>query len=250
MVVDYTKPRTKMYNGNGIKSIIVIVYNQLEYTKKCIEHIFKYTTAFELIVWHNGLGEEYTKSTTIYLDELQKRNKNVVVLSSPTNLGFTKPCNECAKIAKGDYLIFVNNDLIVSPEWTEKLAAPFLRDKMVGQTGVCGRGIGDYGQAILSKRIEYIDGGLFCISKEVYDKFGLFDEQIEFAYCEDQDLSLKLLSNQYKLVVVPVYVVHKRAVTRHSVHNIDFNAIEVRNRLYVQHKWADYFRTRKWSWQK
>jgi len=225
-------------------SIIVIVYNQLDSTKNCLDAIYRYTTNFELIIWNNGVSELLrTKETTIWLQQFSKSHSNVTVLGSEKNMGFTAPCNRCAEKAKGDYLLFVNNDVVVCRDWAEKLTDPFHNPK-IGQTGIIGRGIGKDGICILSQKTEYIDGGLFAVPKRIYEEIGLFDENIEFAYVEDQDFSLKVQLYGYQLFIVVIYVFHKRATTRHNVNDIDFDELERKNRAYVQKKWWHYFRTK------
>ncbi|MEI7463198.1 MAG: glycosyltransferase family 2 protein, partial [Candidatus Taylorbacteria bacterium] len=97
-------------------SIIIPIYNQKKFTKNCLESIFECGSKyeFEVIVVDNAstdgsreyLFEFATKVTTIY----NKRNE-----------GFAKACNQGANIAKGGYLLFLNNDTVVTNNWLDIL---------------------------------------------------------------------------------------------------------------------------------
>lgn len=93
-------------------SIIIPIFNQKKYTQKCLESIFlvgsKYN--FEIIVVDNAS----TDDTGEYLKSLGNK---VVVIHNDKNLGFAKACNQGAKMARGEYLLFLNNDTVVTPNW-------------------------------------------------------------------------------------------------------------------------------------
>jgi GT2 family glycosyltransferase len=97
-------------------SIIIPVFNQLAYTKKCMESIFSFGSKydFEVIVVDNA-------STDDSREYLKGLGNKVTVIHNEKNLGFAKACNQGARIARGEYLLFLNNDTVVTNNWLDIL---------------------------------------------------------------------------------------------------------------------------------
>ena len=97
-------------------SIIIPVYNRLEFTQKCLDSIFKYGSRydFEIIVVDNASSD----GTKEFLGGLPEK---VIAVHNKENLGFAKACNLGAKRATGEYLLFLNNDTIVTRHWMDVL---------------------------------------------------------------------------------------------------------------------------------
>lgn len=96
-------------------SIVVIAYNHLNYTKQCIESIYKYTSHidFELITINNGS----TDGTEEYFNSLPNTRK----INFPENIGVCKAINHGFRIAKGKYTLNVSNDIVVTTRWLDNL---------------------------------------------------------------------------------------------------------------------------------
>ncbi len=92
-------------------SIIILTYNELELTKKCLASIDQYTDKeeIELIIVDNGSSD----GTREYISNLP----DVKVILNEKNLGFAKGCNQGIEAAAGDNLLFLNNDTMVTKNW-------------------------------------------------------------------------------------------------------------------------------------
>jgi len=101
-------------SGKVRASIIIPVFNQVEYTRKCVEAIRGNTrqALYEIIVVDNASTDE----TAEYLRGL---GAAVTVVSNPDNRGFAAACNQGARAAAAGYLVFLNNDTIVAPDLLE-----------------------------------------------------------------------------------------------------------------------------------
>jgi len=122
----------QFYNRDGIPfvTIIIPVFNRLEFTEKCLEALFRNTAAgsYELILVDNG-------STDGTADFLKKQDRISQVVSNPDNLGFAKACNQGAEAAHGAYLVFLNNDTEPQPGWLDALVRVIHADPVIGAVG-------------------------------------------------------------------------------------------------------------------
>ena len=105
----------------GLASIIVPCWNQLEFTRHCIASLKTHTRQpWELIVIDNGS----TDHTGIYLAGVRDGAAvPVTVITNPSNRGFPAAINQGLKVARGEYLVMLNNDVVVTDSWLGQLIA-------------------------------------------------------------------------------------------------------------------------------
>jgi O-antigen biosynthesis protein len=209
-------------------TIIIPVYNRLEFTKKCLESLSRNTPAgsYEIIIVDNGS----TDGTT---DFLQRQEITSKVISNQSNLGFSKACNQGAESAKGDYLVFLNNDTEPQPGWLDALVRIIHDDPAVGAVGskllypdgtiqhagvvlvddrtvhdpLVGRHIyngkpSNYPEANKPFCYQALTAAALLIRHSAFLKAGGFDENYWNGY-EDLDLCFKLGALGYLLVYTP-----------------------------------------------
>lgn len=105
-------------------SIIIPLYNKAEYTKQCLEALTLNTDQalnYEVILVDNASSD----GTAEYLRTL---SGDVTIVTNLKNLGFAKACNQGGRIARGRYLVFLNNDTIPHPGWLDGLIRGAERD--------------------------------------------------------------------------------------------------------------------------
>lgn len=225
------------------KDILIVVHNEYEFIKNCIDSIYENTKKFNLYIWDNASD----KKTKNFLKKISEKNKNVRLFESDQNLGFVIPNNRMASQANSPYLILLNSDTEVRPYWDNVLIGFLEKNKDVGVVGYEGGIIDSQGLGVETNNgyeIDYVCGFCMCFSKKIYDKFGLFDEQnIEFAYCEDSDFSFKLRENNKKIYACysSDLVVHYRNRTSASVaQKINITEKISKNMNYLQRRWSKY----------
>ena len=105
----------------GLTSIIIPCWSQLAFTMQCIAALEDHTRpAWELIVVDNGS----TDGTAIYLEGVRDMAAvPVTVVSNATNLGFPAAINQGLQLARGEYLVLLNNDVVVTNGWLDQLIA-------------------------------------------------------------------------------------------------------------------------------
>ncbi|MEW6622419.1 MAG: glycosyltransferase family 2 protein [Bacillota bacterium] len=209
-------------------SIIIPVYNQLEYTKMCLESIWHYTSEnYEVIVVNNG-SQDATK-------EYLKQNPQIYSIHNGKNLGFAKAINQGISAAGGNHIIILNNDCIVSHEWVQRLLRAAEEPK-VGIVGVMSnfaaspqlikvnvKNIQDIPRIAQQVKNKYnnsicyttrVVGLCMLIKRELIEKIGGFDPRFGLGTFEDDDFSLRSILCGYKNVIAKdVFIFHFGSVT-------------------------------------
>ena len=94
-------------------SIIIPIFNKCDLTLNCLKSILEKVprdTSYEvLLVDNNSTDNSYQFS----------KLKGLVYIRNNENKGFVEGCNVGASKAKGDYLVFLNNDAIVTEGWLD-----------------------------------------------------------------------------------------------------------------------------------
>ena len=177
-------------------SIIIPTYNHLEdCLKPCLESIKRYTDLenVEVIVVANGC----TDGTKDYVESLGEPFR-LLWIEEPS--GYTKSTNEGIKIAKGNYIILLNNDTVLIEQekntWIKMLSVPFEEHEDTGITGPL---------MLYDEYAGYNVLIFFCvmIKKELIDKIGLLDESYSPGGGEDIDYCIKAEHNGYKCIKIP-----------------------------------------------
>ncbi|TAN30989.1 glycosyltransferase [bacterium] len=177
----------------------------------------------------------------------------VDVVSNEANCGFGAGCNQGAAAARGQALVFLNNDTLVFDGWLEELLLPFA-DPTVGAVGprsnsVSGHqiiqdipyqgegaaAIGEFAQAWKrahagqTSDCARLVGFCLAIRSEVFTRIGGFDEAYGIGGFEDDDLCMKLRGAGLRLVVAHGSFVH------HAGHaTFDFNGIKWQHQVCNQ----------------
>lgn len=164
-----------------------------------------------------------TDGTKEYLEGLIP---NITVVNIATNSAFSGACNQGAGVARGEYLVFLSNDTIVTADWLVQMLQPLIRDKSIGMLGcklvypnetiqhagvgytnVHGwlepvhvyRGYPRYAPEVMSSReTQAVTGACFMISRHVYSAIGMLDRDY-INGLEDIDLCLKVKSSGLKI---------------------------------------------------
>jgi GT2 family glycosyltransferase/cephalosporin hydroxylase len=196
-------------NINPEISIVIPTMN-IELTKKCVQSIINYTNLnnddVEIIIVANGADpkiQDYVSNLAIVHDI------NIKCLWFDEPLGAVIALNEGIKVAKGEFVLLLNDDCeILHSErnyWLIELLKPF-KDSSIGCTGPFRMIpiLGEAGQLSLSEE-DAIYGFIlfFCamIRKEMFTEIGLLDEQLKCGV--DIDFCMKLKRKGYKIAQVP-----------------------------------------------
>ncbi|MBV9171505.1 MAG: glycosyltransferase, partial [Chloroflexi bacterium] len=108
-----------------LASIIIVTYNNVEVTRLCLDSMYRRTAypTFEVIVVDNCS----TDGTRDYLADFSARHDNFHLLLRDENEGFARANNLGVQAARGEYIVFLNNDTVVPAGWLSRLLH-YLRD--------------------------------------------------------------------------------------------------------------------------
>ena len=222
-------------------SIIMLTCNNLKFTKLCLESLEKSTdkekTNFEVIIVDNAS----TDGTQDYIKELAEAkikgrpgaNLDIRIINNTENKGFPIACNQGAAIAKGEFLCLVNNDVVFSKGWLEKLTRVINSDPQIAAVGPYtshSSGYQQVNQAVPYKDQETLDTlaqkselqdkevdflVFFCtlIKRRVWNEVGGLDERMGQGTWEDNLFCHQCIQKGYKLKVVNAYLHHFGSVT-------------------------------------
>ena len=235
-------------------SIIILTFNQLDYTIACIESIRRYTQdiPYEIIIVDN----QSTDGTREWLNN----QADIKVIYNKENYGFPKGCNQGVEIAEGDSLLFLNNDTIVTENWLSQMVDCLYSDHEIGAVGPVTNNCSNYQSIQVSysnlqemqrfaaqfnrkdrtkweKRLKLV-GYCFLVKKEVLKQVGLFDEQFSPGNFEDDDLSLRIILAGYHLIVCKDVFIHHFGSTSFKEKPKSYLDLLVRNEQLFEEKWG------------
>ncbi|PLR78239.1 glycosyl transferase [Bacillus sp. V3-13] len=207
-----------------LTSIIILTYNNLEYTKQCLDSIRRYTekNTYEIVIVDN----HSTDGTREWLQQ----QLDIKLILNEQNLGFPKGCNQGIELSEGDNILLLNNDVIVTENWLDNLVKCLYSDKAIGAVGPVTNSAAyytaiqvpylninemhefarDYNKSnsnLWEERLKLI-GYCMLIKKEVVEKIGLLDEQFTPGNFEDDDYSIRIRKAGYKLILSKDTFIH------------------------------------------
>lgn len=218
-------------NKNNIEaSLIIVNYNGFEITKNCLDSIFANSgeVKFEVIVVDSASSDGSPEK----LRELFGKRKNFFLIKRPKNDFLAAAYNDGFKKSRGQIVVFMNNDLIVSKNWLTELLKAF-KNKGAGIAGVsllsykqknqidnlgCGLNFLVYGKRIGAGEIFkpglpdfleafFVPGSVLSIKRQLFEKIEGFDENYGGNY-EDVDLSWRTRLLGYKVLVAKKSIVY------------------------------------------
>ena len=260
--------------GGPRTSIITLCYNQVEYTTACIESILKHTTEpIELVFVNNGS----TDGTQDYLESLvsgaggaggvggagralSAEVTGIKVVHNDRNLGFAAGVNQGIREATGDFILLLNNDVIVTPGWLGGLLTYARRSARIGLVGPMSNYVvgpqqvldpdydlgklDEYARAFSQQhagrlmRVSRVIGFCMLIRREVVDRIGGFDITFGTGNFEDDDFCLRAVIAGFDIVIAgDVFVHHFGSVTFKGA-RMDYVTIMRENASGFAEKWG------------
>lgn len=190
-------------------SIIVLNYRRLKYTRQTIERLIKETKVpHELILVDNSApnldNSPLALETRAYLDNVQgnSQTKKLIKVFNDKNLGVAGGRNEGLKVASGDYLMTIDDDVLIPENYDKLLIEACDKVSTLGITGVNVEPI-KYDVKIINgvkvrpKTTGNLGGACLCIPRRVFNRVGYYRVYGSYGL-EDSDYFVRL--NYLKLM--------------------------------------------------
>lgn len=242
-------------------SIVIPVFNQHDMTQECIDAIRENTQDCEIIIVDNGSTPPIKKPFTGFIETRVIRNEE--------NKGFPVAINQGIRAAKGETIILLNNDCVVTPGWADGLLAHLNEGNVhiVGPVTNFAAGlqrvqIESYGNkeelnkaaAALSEEcagemeeVNFVIGFCMAFKRSLFEEIGPFDESLWPCSGEEISFCLKARAAGYKIGIAhDVYVHHEGSQTFKAM-DVNYEEICKRNDAHLAEKWGD---SRKWNHQR
>ncbi|WP_223226228.1 glycosyltransferase [Sporomusa sp. GT1] len=238
----------------GLTSIVILTYNKLDYNMLCIESIRQYTEpdAYEIIVVDNNSAD----GTVEWL----KSQQDIQLILNSENVGFPAGCNQGIKAARGDSILLLNNDTVVTPRWLDNLKQCLFSAEDIGAVGAVTNSCSNF-QSIpceyssIEEMIRFADymnnsdpklweertrlvGYCMLIKAEVIAKIGLLDEAFSPGNYEDDDYSVRIRKAGYRLLLCRDTFIHHFGSVSFGEDNTCFNNLLASNRQKFTAKWG------------
>ncbi|MFH1996760.1 MAG: glycosyltransferase family 2 protein [Candidatus Omnitrophota bacterium] len=197
--------------------IIIPIWNNLEYTKECIEAIIANTEyPYRLILVDNASDKE----TAAYLDSVCGKADAVLIRNSH-NEGFIKAVNQGLKLSDAPFICALNNDTIPGKGWLTAMTDFADSNPDIGLINpqCSGHGalpINEYALSLRKNKSEYMEmnqcqGFCMLMSRKVLDALGCMDEAFGIGGFDDTDYSMRAhLAGFRSAAIRDAYVYHRQ----------------------------------------
>ena len=235
-------------------SVVIPTFNKVEYLYQCLNSIFSHTEVpYELIV-----VDDCSQDLTA---QLLNKIQNIHIERNEQNLDFIRTCNKGASFARGRYIMFLNNDVVVTPGWLSVLTSTIEQIPDCGAVGAklvrpdgklqeAGSIVWQDGSAMgygrdddplkpeycYLREVDYCSAACLLVRAELFRELKGFDERYLPAYYEDADLCLGIRDRGYKVIYQP-----QATVFHHEFGSRSFErakALMEVNRKNLIQKWA------------
>ena len=186
--------------------------------------------------------------------------RRVVYLRNQRNEGFAYGCNQGIAASHGDYLVLLNNDVVVTPGWLSRQLALLEMDPAIGVVGpttnatsgaqlvgtATYRGVAEVNRFARQWALEHagefalvprIVGLCMVMRRALVDEIGGFDTAFGFGNCEDDDLCVRILRAGHQIAIAyDAFIHHHGSATFRSL-DLDARALVDENWRIFCNKW-------------
>jgi len=245
---------THTRSGASLISMVLVTFNALAFTQQCISSIrFLTDEDYEIICVDNGS----TDGTIEYL----RSCPDVTLIENSENRGFPAAANQGVLASRGRYVLFLNNDVLVTTGWLTRMLDAFRADPKIGLVGPCSNYVSgpqqvepayhdlacldgwawEFGKQNhdLRQEVDRLVGFCLLVRREVLDEIGLFDERFGIGSFEDDDLCRRATAAGWRAVIARDSYIHHFGHQSFTAAGVNLPALYEHNQRLYQEKWRD-----------
>jgi GT2 family glycosyltransferase/tetratricopeptide (TPR) repeat protein len=243
----------------GLVSIIILTFNQLQYTRECVESILQHTREpYEIIFVDNGSSDGSIK----WLREKISKEAHWRLIENNSNLGFARGCNQGIAASAGEYILLLNNDVVVTEDWLSGMLECLESDPHTGIIGPVTNNISGlqkdawatyetikemHGYAAMLKEknrhrripLRRIVGFCMLFRRSLVEAIGMLDENFGTGNFEDDDYCLRAFLGGYRNLIAGDVFIHHYGSRTFIGNNIDYKATMGGHRKVFSEKWSN-----------
>jgi GT2 family glycosyltransferase/MoaA/NifB/PqqE/SkfB family radical SAM enzyme/Flp pilus assembly protein TadD len=255
--VSLPRPKFPGKVEKSLVSIVILTFNQLKYTRECVGSIRKHTPEpHEIIFVDNGS----TDGTVKWLNKLVKEHRHYKLIRNEKNLGFAKGCNQGIESASGEYVLLLNNDVVVTKDWLSGMLETLSSAPDIGIVGpmtdnISGRQripfeerppltsvdayAADFRSTNRNRRVPVPGVIGFCMlfRRALAEQIGSLDERFGVGCFEDDDFCLRARLAGYRNVIAGDVFIHHYGSRGFVGNRIDADAAFRANYKIFLEKW-------------
>lgn len=223
-------------------SIVIPVFNQLHFTKICLESLREtVASTVQIVVIDNGS----TDGTAEYLAAYPK----IRVITNKDNQGCAVAWNQGVRASHASWIAILNNDVILPNNWLDGLL-DFASEKDADIVSPAFRE-GEYNYDIAEYSEDYVrcmhsvarmgiaQGICFMVKRRVFERIGMFDETFKIGQFEDADFFRRAkIAGLILGTTGRSFIHHFASITQNSIRKeANVKPYEAENRAYFRRKW-------------
>lgn len=243
-------------------SVIVLAWNNLEYTQRCLGSIESYSgyRNLEVIAVDNASTDGSRDWLRQWAEEASAAGHRRRLILNDENLGFSAGNNVGLRAATGDVLVILNNDTHVTPGWVRGLCN-HLHDPALGLVGPVTNNIGNeakidiayddmqammreaarYTRAHPGERIPIRTAAFFCVAmrRDTFERVGGMDESFGVGFFEDDDYCRRVEQAGLRVACAEdVFVHHHLSASFDALGSERKRALFEANKAIYEAKWG------------
>ncbi len=265
VITIYRRKTPKEISKLPLVSIVMLSYNTLDMTRKCINSIRDNTLYPHEIIFVDNGSRDGSKD---FLRNLVKKHSNYHLIDNQRNRGFAGGNNQGMQKVKGDYILLLNNDVLVPGGWLKRMVACLESHDSIGLVGpVTNKSSGlqelkglqdmdglpyDDAEGLEAfaayvgreNRKKYtprsrLSAFALLMKRKVYEAIGELDEDYKIGNFEDDDFCLRAARAGFKIMVAGDVYIHHFSNVSFKRNKIDYDQLYLENYHIFQKKWPD-----------
>lgn len=233
----------KLNNNNICIDVVVPVYNALQDVQRCLFAIENKTDGFDINIYVVNDASEI--ETSEWLREFCSSRPQFSLIENYENKGYTKTVNIGLRKCKGDYIVTLNSDTIVTDGWISYMVRCMKSDITIGVVGPLSNAaswqnvpnlLDENNQFAVNElptdwepddmalvvraaskchypKVPFVNGFCFMISRQAFEIVGLLDEEtFPTGYGEENDYCIRVAQSGFSLAICDdAYVYHAKS---------------------------------------